>query len=233
MALTDHCDIFISLLEAGINRVLNHVRRQRPSLFNYGSQAVRDDESLLCSPVDVHPVVRARLNPVVTVVPQLPAVPILGSNYVIDYCAQLTKAAVDFHPGNVVALPPELGALAAQRFAIGATVCAGLGCPPDDLVNRLPPSHSASSSQPAGSSQPGTTGIVPRGDERPRKDERTKPPDLIRSRQLRCFCIDGFAVGSVDFVGPIGDQHVVGKLEGLEIVDIAPDGLESALECYA
>lgn len=228
MAFTDHCDIFISLLEAGINRVLNHVRRQRPSLFNYGSQAVRDDESLLCSPIGVHPVVRARLNPVVTVVPQLPAVPILGSNYVIDYCAQLTKAAVDFHPGNVLALPPELGVLAAQRFAIGATVCAGLGCPPDDLVNRLPPSHSTGSSQPAG-----TPGTSSRGDDRPRRDEPPRPPELLRSRQLRCFCVDGFAVGSVDFVGPIGDQHVVGTLEGLEIVDIKPDGLESALECYA
>ena len=63
MAFTDHCAIFISVREAGINRVLIHVRRQRPSMFNYGSQAVRDDESLLCSPIDVHPVVRARFNP--------------------------------------------------------------------------------------------------------------------------------------------------------------------------
>jgi hypothetical protein len=42
MAFTDHCDIFIAVLEAGINRVLTHVRRQRPSMFNYGSQAVKD-----------------------------------------------------------------------------------------------------------------------------------------------------------------------------------------------
>src|SRR5207245_11106613 len=70
-------------IEAGINRDLNHVRRQKPPLFNYGSEAVRADESLLCSPIDVHPVVRdparAPFNPVVTVEPDLPAVPILGS----------------------------------------------------------------------------------------------------------------------------------------------------------
>ena len=80
MAFTDHCDIFISLLEAGINRVFNHVRRQRPSLFNYGSVGVRNNEQLLCRPIDAHPVVRARGNPVVTVESALPAVPILGSN---------------------------------------------------------------------------------------------------------------------------------------------------------
>ena len=51
----------------------------------------------------------------------------------IDFCVQLVNGAVDFHPGNVFPLPPELGVLAAQRFAIGARVCAGLGCPPDDL----------------------------------------------------------------------------------------------------
>ena len=224
MAFTDNCDIFISLLEAGINRVLNHVRRQRPSLFNYGSEAVRADESLLCSQIDVHPVVRARNNPVVTVRPELPAVPILGSNYVIDYCAQLTKAAVDFHPGNVFALPPELGVLAPQRFAILATVCAGLGCPPDDVVDHMPPA------EPTGRSQPAGTAGHP---QRAANDEPRRPPELIRSRRLRCFCLDGFVVGSVDFVGPTGSQHVEGKLQGLEIVDIKPDGLEGALECYA
>jgi hypothetical protein len=163
----------------------------------------------------------------VTVRPELPAVPILGSNYVIDYCAQLTKAAVNFHPGNVFALPPELGVLAPQRFAILATVCAGLGCPPDDVVDHMP---SAEPTGPTGSSQPAGTVGHPR---RAANDEPRRPPELIRSRRLRCFCLDGFVVGSVDFVGPTGSQHVEGKLQGLEIVDIKPDGLEGALECYA
>jgi hypothetical protein len=159
-------------------------------LFNYGSANVRANEALMCRPIDAHPVVRARGNPVITVESMLPAVPILGSNYAIDYCAQLTKAEVDFHPGGVFGLPPELGLLASQQFAIAGRICAGLGCPPNDVVDHLP-TH------------------------RPTRNERQKQPEVIRSRQLNCFCLDGFAVGKVDFVGSPGNQHVAGHLVGL------------------
>ena len=36
MAFTDHCDIYLAVLEAGANRVIQHIMQQRPSLFNYG-----------------------------------------------------------------------------------------------------------------------------------------------------------------------------------------------------
>jgi hypothetical protein len=42
-----------------------------------------------------------------------------------------------------------------------------------------------------------------------------------------------FATGGAHFQGPTHDQHIAGQLDGIEIVDIKPDGLESAAECYA
>src|SRR6185503_21352456 len=126
MALTDHCDIFLSVLEAGINRVVFHVRRQWPSLFNYGTLNVKLNPQLLCKPIDVHPIVPQLNNPIITV---MDPAPIFGTQYGLDYCAQLTEAAVDFSPGNVFALPPQLGTLGAQSFAVKVAACAGLACP--------------------------------------------------------------------------------------------------------
>jgi hypothetical protein len=49
----------------------------------------------------------------------------------------------DFHTDNVIVLPSQLSPpLADQRFALHGAVCAGLGCPPDEIVDRLPPVHS-------------------------------------------------------------------------------------------
>jgi hypothetical protein len=34
---TDNCDLYGAIHEDGINRVVRHIMRQRPSLFNYGT----------------------------------------------------------------------------------------------------------------------------------------------------------------------------------------------------
>jgi hypothetical protein len=60
MALTDNCDVFLSVNESGLNRVVKHLTMQRPSLFNIGSPAIVVNPQLLCSPVTRHPVVRFR-----------------------------------------------------------------------------------------------------------------------------------------------------------------------------
>ncbi len=39
-------------------------------------------------------------------------------------------------------------------------------------------------------------------------------------------------MGHVELAGGAGQQQLSGKLDGLEIDDISPDGLESSLECY-
>ena len=66
MAFTDSCDIFASFHEEGFNRILGHVRRQRPSLFNYATADVANNPRLLCKEIGVHPIVALRNNPQVT-----------------------------------------------------------------------------------------------------------------------------------------------------------------------
>lgn len=40
MAFTDNCNIFAAFHEDGFNRIVGHVRHQRPSLFNYATAGV-------------------------------------------------------------------------------------------------------------------------------------------------------------------------------------------------
>jgi hypothetical protein len=173
--------------------------RQRPSLFNLGSPTVVANPHLLCAPITPHPVAVLRKQPLVGRGPDLP---VLGTTRLIEYGVQVTAAEIDFHPGNVITLPGELGSLAAQRLAGHGRICAGLGCP-----------GSEAGQSPGGSDN--------------------EPKTFLPFERLECFCIDGFVTAGVDFTGVAGDQHVSSTLDGFELVDLAPSGMEEAIECYA
>ena len=64
-------------------------------------------------------------------------------------------------------------------------------------------------------------------------DKPPPPPVTVPYRQLRCFCLEADLVAGADFFGPAGDEHFRGILGGLEIVDLRPQGMEDAIECYA
>lgn len=232
MALTDHCDIFLSVLEAGVNRVVLHVRRQWPSLFNYGTAAVAQNPQLLCKQINAHPIVTQKGNPIITV---MDPAPVVGTLYGIDYCAQLTEAAIDFSPGNVFTLPPPLVALGAQQLAVKVAVCGGLACPPSQLVDQLPVKlKPAKTSEPPRRTIPSVVGHdrVPAD---PRDDTREPPLEVIRTDRFNCTCLEAYVVAGAIFKpddSPEHVQHIIGRLDGIEIVDITPDELESALECY-
>lgn len=210
MAFTDNSDLYGAIQEDGINLVVQHVMRQRPSLFNYGTDLVLSNPELLCKTIDSAPAVTERGNPFITVEDPLP---VLGTNgaVALNFCFQLTDAKVDFHPGNVITLPPELNPpLSAQHFAIHVHVCGGLGCPSKDIVSEIPditPIH--------------LTHRVPK--------ERAP---IVPHPRMECFCLDLFAVGHMEVTGTVGNQRLLGKIDGLEIADIEPEGLESSLECY-
>lgn len=213
MAFTDNCDIFASFHEDGFNGILHHVRRQRPSLFNYATAQVVAQPGMLCSKIEAHPIVGKRSNPLVAIVDPLP---VPGSPYGLNFAVQLAELEIDFHPGNRFALPPELSPpLKAQRLAIRLKVCGGIGCPDRGLVDELIP-------------PPPTP-----NDDKGRDDRDLREPLIpLRSRELQCFCLDAFATGGVRIRHYNDVPWLEPFVDRVEIVDIRPQGLENSLECY-
>ncbi len=110
MAFTDQSDFFGSVHEDAIDLVVRHLMRQRPSLFNYATPAFHTRPDLFCEPIDAARTVLDAGNPLFTEQEPLPilAAPVpLG----INFCLQLTDAQLDFHPGSLFELPPQLGKL--------------------------------------------------------------------------------------------------------------------------
>jgi hypothetical protein len=210
MAFTDNCDIFASFHEDAFNAVVKHVRQQRPSLFNYASLGIIANPGLLCRQIDAHPVVAQRNNPLMT---RIDPLPIPGTDFAMELSVQVVDAKIDFHPGKMFTLPPELGKLPSQRFAIALGICLGLGCPRDLPLDRL---------------------IEPPQDKPDRndKDRQPVPPKPLPERSLICFCLDVFAIGGVRIRYYNGKPYLEPFLDRIEIVDIRPDELEAILECY-
>ncbi|WP_027007142.1 hypothetical protein [Conexibacter woesei] len=219
MAFTDSCDVFLDVHEAALNRVVRHLRRQRPSTFNIGSPALVANPGRACAKIDAHPVVLARGNPLIGLGPDLP---VAGTSFLVEYVIQLAALEVDVSQGNVFALPPELTPLADQSIGAHARICAGLGCPPKELLGIVNERGAAVRDQ--------MMAAQAREVRRP-----PRPPRRVELpfRELECFCLDFFLTGGAQFAGPSGDEHLVGQLHGIEIVDLTPTGLEDAIECYA
>jgi len=219
MAFTDNCSIFAAFHEDGFNRIISHVRNQRPSLFNYATADVAANPRLLCEVIRTHPIVPQRGNPLVTIVDPLP---IPGTQYGVNFAVQLTDLEIDFHPGDVFRLPPELDPLAKQSLAIKLRVCGGIGCPPRELVDKLTPRP-------------------PRPDDKRNDNQRDhgrvneddkRPLIPLPTDNLICFCVDAFATGGVRIATYHGKPYLEPFLDGFEIVDIRPRGLEDGMECY-
>lgn len=221
MAFTDHCDIFGAVHEEGVNRVVQHLMRQRPSLFNYATAFFTQNSHLLCTRIVADRKVTDAGNPLFDL--QDP-IPILGAPTEmplgLNWCFQLTDVQIDFHPGNVFALPPELGELPPQRLALRIKGCFGLGCPPRDVIEKLLP-------------QIEVLATAEKPDDRPAPDR--PPVTVLETREIMCFCLELYGVAHVEW-GTIGNdleqQWLKVRLDGLEIVDLQPLPMESIIECY-
>lgn len=236
MAYTDHCDIYASFHEDAFNKIINHVREQRPSLFNYGTADLVKNQELLCKAIKVHPIVNIRSNPAVTLVDPLP---VPGTNYGVQFAVQLDDLQIDFHPGNKFTLPPELKPLKPQHFAIKLTVCGGIGCPPEDYVNRLvpPPPPPVKTGAAAGVAdvQEGAythAGAQFRDDLRTDLSVQHKKIKPLPFEKLNCFCLSAYVTGGIAIKYYYGKPYLEPFMEGFEIVDIKPEGLENSIECY-
>ena len=133
----------------------------------------------------------------------------------LGFCVQVVRAQVDFHPSNVIGLPPELGSrLKEQQLALELKICGGIRCPDRDVLDKIPVAHRAAGRPPRGPVQ------------------REVPPLVPVPGKMLCFCLDVFATAHVarEFIN--GEERLVGKVDGVEIVDVKPDGLEANMECY-
>lgn len=241
MPFTDHSDLFGAVHEDSINRLVRHIMRQRPSLFNYATPFFHNNLEMFCARFEVDDKVLKAKNPLFT---EQEPLPILGAPLPIglNFCLQLSEAAIDFHPGNVFGLPPELGSLTAQRFALHLKGCMGMDCPTKEIINELLPhierflvsrqqlAAGETKEQVAGTFTHYTPPMAA-VDNRDRERQRTIP---LPTRQLICFCLELYAVGYFEWGTVPGSQQIWLKprLDGLEIVDIEPRDMENAIECY-
>jgi hypothetical protein len=209
MAFTDNCDLFAAVHEKGVNRVINHVMRQRPSLFNYATLDVALNKELWCLPVQFTPDVPKYGNPLFTIMDPIPVFGADSPPIGLGFCVQVPAIRIDFHPSNVISLPPELAPpLREQSFALELRVCGAIACPSQREIDQIP--------------------IPPPST----KERGQKLPPVILRGPLECFCLDVFATGHVERITVNGKESLLGKVDGIEIVDIKPTGLENNIECY-
>lgn len=259
MPFTDNSDFYAAVHDGGINTIIQHIMRQRPSLFNYGTAQVQTNPNLLCQPIEVAPAV-TQLIQVCPPIP-LPSINIeeVTASAGFDFVVQLTDLELDFHPSNEITLPQELSPLPSQRGAFRARVCVGMSCTPTfvkpfpgksyvppslhDLVSHeLPPIGlrvSRMIRMPTGSSY----GMHQNRLYNPHKPtqytqlmplgSKILPPVVITpAKKMECFCIELFGTVAASIEGQAGTQEVVIEVENLELVDIQPEGLENIIECF-
>ena len=68
-------------------------------------------------------------------------------------------------------------------------------------------------------------------DKRP-PDKPPRPPVTVPTRKLECFCLEA-TLWRARTVDPPATSTSAESSGGLEIVDLAPQGMEDAIECYA
>jgi len=212
VAFTDNCDLFASVHEDGVNLVIQHIMRQRPSWFNYATADVANNPRFWCNRPEFTKDVTKYGNPIFKVEPPIPFIGSDSPVVATGFCAQLTKALIDFHPSNKINLPAELHPpLQPQRFSLTFRVCAGLECPSDEEVQQVPV---GTSGQPIA----GTTG----------QTGEKLPPIVLRGKP-NCFCLDVFVIGRFERT-PNG--YLLGVIEDIDTVDITPEKLEDNVNCY-
>lgn len=213
MAFTVNCDLFASFHENGMNKIVDHIMRQRPSLFNYATPDIIANRELWCHIPSFASDVNKFGNPIFTELPYLPVIGTDSPPIGLGFAVQLVRFQVDLHPSNRISLPPELGPkLKPQRLAMELRVCGAVVCPEPKTLDAIPVT------KPTGQKDP---------------DRPDTPPPLVPvPGRLNCFCLDLFAVGHVAREFIAGEEKMLAKVDGIEIVDVEPDKLESNLECY-
>jgi hypothetical protein len=204
MSLTSNCDALARLNESAFNNIIREIMLQRPALFNYATKSLIASGTF-CAPIAVNPVLANMNIAKATEVDPLPVIGAPAGTPGVNYCMQIRELRIDFHPGNAIALPPELSTLGSQEVALKGTVCAGIACNDRIRVRDME-----------------LAGVVRRDLAR-----GLHFSDYLRGGLLS-FCLSFYAKVRVVQV----NGFLVLKVTGIEIQDIAPLGLENMIECY-
>jgi hypothetical protein len=226
MAFTDRSDLFAAMHENGINATIRQLMLQRPSMFNYATSIFTQAlSSQFCVPINVPSGGLAPGQSLFTVEPQLP---VLGAPKPLglDWCLQLTNVSVDLYPGNTLTLPPELGPIGSQQFALHLRACFGLACPNDRVVENLAAEMEAAVASSILAAKPvtlPTTSTLPRG------EGSVQPAPAARAGQARdvqpvpsanviCSCLEVFGVGHFQqgTVSNLPQQWLTVRLDNLD-----------------
>jgi hypothetical protein len=136
----------------------------------------------------------------------MPAIPFPGVPGGIQWRVRLSIPRVDLFPQTFL-LPPQL-ALGQGQFSAEIALELCLDCRRLKIDPRPPrPKHGK--------------------DDRPPQDDKRHPIS-----ELTCCKLDVYAVGHLQHVlAATGEDAIVLAVDGVEIVDIAPDEVEAVLEC--
>lgn len=227
MPLTSNCDAVGVFPEAAFNKIIAEVMYQNPSTFNYATRSLIEQKRY-CSPINAHPALIQMGKSVCSEVDKIPIIGSTDNSSGFDFCLQVKDLKLDFHPNNTVQLPPELGSLVVQQFALTIKICAGISCgnsrnvvlKPDNLevLVAKPKASVAFNEKKAEKANLSSLLNIDRG---------IFFPPLFLSN-LNCFCIDVYAVLTVSNA----NNYLSLNLIGLEMKDIAPVELENSIECY-
>ncbi len=228
MTFTDRSDLYGSVDEEALNRTITWFRRRRPSLFAYATPDIAADwREMLCVDPEPAQVVLDHGDPVVTVENQLLPIPGTGGALGLDFSLQLTKLVIDLAP-QTVALPPELGKLPDQHLSLTLEVCVGMPEIDPELIVKL--------ARRLGDRGERDDKVAMRAANHPDRVEQPPrdkvDPIPIPFDKLRCCCLTVAAVAHVVRTGSGKTTAVQVVLDGLEIVDISPDCLETDIEQY-
>ncbi|MGI5847101.1 MAG: hypothetical protein ACOX5T_03610 [Candidatus Cryptobacteroides sp.] len=224
MALTSNCDAIGIIPEDAFNKIIDQIMYQMPATFNYATENLIRRQHY-CNRIYADPFLEQMGKSIVTKVDRIP---ILGTNSGFDFCMQVKDLKLDFNPCNTIILPPELGNLAVQQFAVTIKICAGLVC---GNLSQVVLNPKVVSTKVVKTASPKTSDL--------KQFSRKKISDVFNMNKgivfnpafynrLSCFCMDVFAKLTV-----LNDSNYLSiKLMGLEIKDIAPVALENIIECY-
>jgi hypothetical protein len=214
-------DVFGAVTDSALNWIVDFAHARAPFLFNYVAPSLRiltdangnptgtQDLWLVCAPVPDSP-----LGPNMPKYRRMSPFGVPGFPVKLPYSIQIVDATIDFYPGDQVTLPAELlPPLNAQAMALKISLLFGFPCTNTDLVSAIIQHQTA-----AMLFAPIRWPVLPVTD-------------------LLCFTVDVFATGrlavqSTPTGAPYPLQNIRLIVDGLELVDIAPKGLEGAIECY-